>query len=94
MNTLVNLWNVITRLTQSLARTVELVDTINASSPAHASAAQPSPVVPVDETAIAQRIRREIAEETLNEFDEKWKETIGLPDDKGVIPDTQFRQGL
>ncbi len=30
MNTLVSLWNVITRLTQSLSRTVELIDTINA----------------------------------------------------------------
>ncbi len=71
----------------------KLVDTINTSSPAHTSAAQPSPVV-VDEAAIEKRVRRAIAEETLNEFDEKWKETIGMPDDKGVIPDTPFRQWL
>lgn len=70
----------------------KLVDTLNASSPAQSNAAQPSPVV--DEAAIERRVRRAIAEETLNEFDEKWKETIGLPDDKGVIPDTQFRQWL
>ncbi len=70
----------------------KLVDKINATSPAQTSASQPSP--PVDEAAIERRVRRAIAEETLNEFDEKWKETIGLPDDKGVIPDTQFRQWL
>jgi hypothetical protein len=70
----------------------KLVDTINATSPAQGSAAQPSPVV--DEAALERRIRRTIAEETLNEFDEKWKETIGLPDDKGVIPETPFRKWL
>lgn len=74
----------------------KLVDTINTNStitPATQAAAQPSAPV-VDEDAIERRIRRTIAEETLNEFDGKWKETIGLPDDKGVIPDTPFRQWL
>ncbi len=70
----------------------KLVDVINTSTPAPTSAAQPSPVV--DEAAIEKRVRRAIAEETLNEFDEKWKETIGMPDDKGVIPETPFRQWL
>jgi hypothetical protein len=73
----------------------KLVDTINTSTitPAPQDAAQPSAPV-IDEEAIERRVRRAITEETLNEFDEKWKETIGLPDDKGVIPDTPFRQWL
>lgn len=75
----------------------KLVDVLNTRTvtpaSAHADAAQPS-AQPVDVDAIKKSIRRELVEETLNEFDEKWKETIGLPDDKGVIPDTPFRQWL
>ena len=75
----------------------KLVDLINSNTgtinPAPQDAAQPSAPV-IDEEVIERRVRRAIAEETLNEFDEKWKETIGLPDDKGVIPDTPFRQWL
>lgn len=71
----------------------KLVDTINTASPAQVSAAQPSPVV-VDEAAIEKRVRRAIAEETLDEFDAKWRETIGLPNKDNVIPDTPFRQWL
>lgn len=70
----------------------KLVDTINTASPAQVSAAQPSPVV--DEAAIEKRVRRAIAEETLDEFDAKWRETIGLPNKDNVIPDTPFRQWL
>lgn len=70
----------------------KLVDTINTAGPAQAGAAQPSPVV--DETAIERRVRRAIAEETLDAFDENWRETIGLPDRNNVIPDTPFRQWL
>ena len=72
----------------------KLVDVLNTRTitPALESAAQPSPVV--DEAAIEKRIRRTIVEETLDAYDEKWKDTIGLPDDKGVIPDTPFRQWL
>lgn len=71
----------------------KLVDTINTASPAQGSAAQPvAPVV--DEAAIELRVRRAIATETLDEFDSKWRETIGLPDEKGVVPDTPFRQWL
>ena len=69
-----------------------VVDLLNARPPALDSAAQPSPVV--DEAAIEKRVRRAIAEETLDTFDEKWRETIGLPDEKNVIPNTPFRQWL
>jgi len=69
-----------------------VVDLLNSRPPALDSAAQPSPVV--DEAAIEKRVRRAIAEETLDTFDEKWRETIGLPDDKNVIPNTPFRQWL
>lgn len=70
-----------------------VVDLLNSRPPALDSAAQPSPVV-VDEAAIEKRVRRAIAEETLDTFDEKWRETIGLPDEKNVIPNTAFRQWL
>lgn len=56
-------------------------------------AARPSPVV-VDEAAIERRIRRATAETTLDSFDEKWRDIIGLPDSAGNIPDTKFRQWL
>ena len=68
----------------------KLVDVINTSTPAPAGAAQPS----VDVDAITKSIRRELTEETLDGFDEKWRETIGLPGKDGVIPDTPFRQWL
>lgn len=73
----------------------KLVDVLNARPPAPEVpvASQPSPVV-VDEAAIEKRVRRTIAEETLDMFDEKWRETIGLPDEKNVIPNTEFRQWL
>lgn len=73
----------------------KLVDVLNTRPPAPEApaAAQPSPVV-VDEAAIEKRVRRTIAEETLDAFDEKWRETIGLPDSKGAIPDTEFRKWL
>lgn len=75
----------------------KLVDTINTTAstinPASQDAAQPSAPV-IDEAAIERRVRRAITEETLNEFDEKWKDTIGLPDGEGKIPDTPFRQWL
>lgn len=73
----------------------KLVDVLNTRPPAPEvpAAAQPSPVV-VDEAAIEQRVRRTIAEETLDAFDEKWRDTIGLPDSKGAIPDTEFRKWL
>lgn len=73
----------------------KLVDVLNTRPPAPEvpAAAQPSPVV-VDEAAIELRVRRTIAEETLDAFDEKWRETIGLPDSKGAIPDTEFRKWL
>ena len=72
----------------------KLVDVINtsASTPAPAGAAQPSPVV--DEAAIEKRVRRAIAEETLDGFDAEWRTTIGLPKEDGVIPDTEFRRWL
>lgn len=57
-----------------------------------AGAAQPSVVV--DEDAIERRVRRAITEETLDTFDAKWREIIGLPDSAGNIPNTKFRQWL
>lgn len=72
----------------------KLVDVLNTRTPApEVGAAQPSAPV-VDEAAIEKRVRRAIAEETLDTFDENWRETIGLPDDAGKIPDTPFRQWL
>ncbi len=68
----------------------KLVDVINTSTPAQISAAQPS----VDVDALKTSIRRELTEETLDGFDEKWREIIGLPGKDGVIPDTPFRQWL
>ena len=78
---------------KTLQKLVDVLNTTRTPAP-EAGAAQPSVPVVVDETAIAQRIRREIAEETLDAFDEKWRETIGLPDAAGKIPDTPFRQWL
>lgn len=80
----------------------KLVDVINASAPAPAPAAadaagapQPSAPAPaVDEAAMRHRIRREMTEETLDEYEPKWRDVIGLPDAKGVIPDTEFRKWL
>jgi hypothetical protein len=78
---------------KTLQKLVDVLNTTRTVTPAPQEAAQPSAPV-IDEEAIERRVRRAITEETLNEFDEKWKETIGLPDDKGVIPDTPFRQWL
>lgn len=73
----------------------KLVDVLNTSRPPALDAGAAQPSVPVvDEAAIEKRVRRAIAEETLDAFDEKWRETIGLPDAKNVIPDTPFRQWL
>ena len=70
-----------------------VVDLLNARPPALDSAAQPSPVV--DEAAIEKRVRRAIAEETLDAFDEKWRDVIGIPAKAGdPIPNTPFRQWL
>lgn len=35
-----------------------------------------------------------MTEETLDEYEPKWREVIGLPNEKGVIPDTDFRKWL
>lgn len=78
---------------KTLQRLVDVLNTNHPVSPApNEGAAQPSPVV--DEAAIERRVRRAIAEETLDAFDGDWRKTIGLPDATGVIPDTPFRQWL
>lgn len=76
----------------------KLVDVINASAPAPVSAAPAAAETPppsvVDEATLRRNIRREMTEETLDEYEPKWREVIGLPNEKGVIPDTDFRKWL
>jgi hypothetical protein len=40
------------------------------------------------------RAKAEIAEETLAETHSDWKAVIGLPDEKGVLPETEYRKWL
>jgi len=77
---------------KTLQKLVDVLNTTRTPAP-EVGAAQPS-AQPVDVDAIKRALRRELTEETLDDFDEKWRETIGLPDDAGKIPDTPFRQWL
>lgn len=47
----------------------------------------------VEQRAIA-RAKLEIAREALDETHAGWADVVGLPDEKGVIPDTDFRKWL
>lgn len=40
------------------------------------------------------RAKTEIAEETLAETHADWKSVIGMPNDQGVLPDTEYRKWL
>lgn len=52
------------------------------------------PVLDQVSEATAERIKRELAEESLNEAHDGWQQIVGLPNQNGAIPQTDFRKWL
>jgi len=53
-----------------------------------------SPLLDKASDGAVMRVKSEIAAETLDETNPDWKQIIGLPDENGAIPETDYRKWL
>lgn len=67
---------------------------LTGTQPLQAPKDEPPAAPAIDPETLVERAKREMAEETLDGTHEGWREIIGLPDEDGNIPDTEFRRWL